>query len=227
MYVVGSGENMKMHKKILVLLLSVCILIPNFASAKSFLDTKDHWSREYVDKLSDMGLISGYDGGYFKPDQAISRVEFYAVINQMANLKKTYPIFFTDVNQNDWYYKEVQKAVKAGYIVPTSGPLNPNADITRIEVVKVLGYMYNLKKKAAPDFKDIQNLSESDKGSLGALVSVGALGGYPDGNFKPGGAVSRAEISRILIGLIDKAGLPAERSVPDSKIKFGEKDLYE
>lgn len=218
---------MKKIKKILVLLLSVCILIPSTVSAKTFQDTRNHWAKEYIDKLSDSGFISGYDGGFFKPDESMSRVEFYAVINKMANLRKTYPIFFMDVKTNDWFYTDVQKAVKAGYLTPTTGVLNPNNNITRLDVVRILGYMYNLKKKAAPDFKDIKDLSETDKIYLGALVSAGALGGYPDGTFKPGGAVSRAEISRILMSLIDKAGLPAERSVPDSKIQFGDRDLYE
>ena len=219
---------MRRLKKYLTLFISICMLFVS-VSARSFSDTRNHWASDYIDKLSDMGFISGYEGDLFKPDAEISRAEFYAVINNMANLKKVYPVFFSDVKPDDWFYKEVGKAVKAGYLVPTTGNLNPSKPISRMEVVEILGYMYKLKPdaKEALNFKDLENLSSEEIAYIGALVKLGAVWCYPDNTFRPRGSVLRAEISRILTSLIDKAGLPGGRTVPDSKIKFGDKNLYQ
>jgi len=45
--------------------------------AKEFSDvSSDHWAHEYVDTLSNQGIINGYDDGTFKPSGTITRAEF-------------------------------------------------------------------------------------------------------------------------------------------------------
>ncbi|MBP2024836.1 S-layer homology domain-containing protein [Peptoniphilus stercorisuis] len=220
---------MKKGKKVLLILFTFLIIFNSSSIyAQKFQDTKGHWAASYVDKLSDSGIMTGYDGNNFKPDSYISRAEFYSVVNQMAGLDKTYTVTFSDVSTSDWFYNDVAKGIKAGYLTPTTGNLNPNKPITRQEVTGILGYMY----KVTPDesvlkkFKDQSAISSDNRGYTGALVKLKIVDGYEDNTFRPNAGITRGEISKIICLLMDGYGLPGKRVVVDSKIKFGDRSLY-
>ncbi|EFI41852.1 S-layer homology domain-containing protein [Peptoniphilus sp. oral taxon 386] len=219
---------MKRGRKILLLLTLLLVLSSSNVYAKKYQDTRGHWAEKYIDSMSDAGFIVGYESDMFKPDNYISRVEFYAVVNSMANLEKTYAVTFSDVTISDWYYKEVAKAIKAGYLIPTTGKLNPDRPITRQEVMGILGYMYKLKPdvSATTKFKDAQAFSAENRGYAGVLIGVGVVDGGPDLLLRPNAGISRGEICKILDMLMDEYGLPDKRVVVDSKIKFGDRNLY-
>lgn len=220
---------MKKGKKVLMLIFTL-LLVFNSSSiyAKKFQDVKGHWSESYIDKLTDTGLMVGYDGNKFKPDAYISRAEFYSIVNQMAGLKKTYSVTFSDVSTSDWFYNDVAKGIKAGYIIPTTGKLNPNSPISRQEVTSILGYMYKIRpdESVLKKFRDQSDILPMNKGYTGALVKLKIVNGYDDGTFKPNAGITRGEISKIICLLIDNYSLPGERVVVDSKIKFGDRNLY-
>lgn len=199
------------------------------SSAVSYSDIDDHWSKVYVEELSQNDLINGYEDGTFKPNENITKAEFYKVINQLSGLKKTYTVTFADVKKEDWFYEEVAKGIKAGYIMPTTGNLNPNVDITRQEAMRIIGYMYDLAKveDACKDFSDFDKFDKNSTGYVGALVHNKIVDGYPDNTFRPKDPITRGEISKILNLLIEKLGNPSEKFITDSEVKFGPKDLYD
>ncbi|RVU55067.1 S-layer homology domain-containing protein [Anaerosphaera multitolerans] len=223
----------KCRKMLLILLSLFFVFNSSTAYAKQYQDTRNHWANEYIDKLSDDGFVSGYESDTFRPDSEISRVEFYKIVNSMANLKKTYTVTFADVSTSDWFYKDVSKAIKAGYLTPTTGNLNPNNPISRQEVMGILGYMYKLKPNTSvlKQFSDASKISEDNKGYVGALVNAGIVSG-DSGQLRPNDGISRAEACKIIYlliygnGNVNGYGLPAERVVVDSKIKFGDQNLY-
>lgn len=145
----------------------------------------------------------------------------------MANLKKTYTVTFSDVSPKDWYYNEVAKAIKSGYLVPTTGNLYPDRPITREEAFYIFGYLYNFQEETS----DFKNFSDSDdikpeyRGYMAALVKSGVVSG-DNGKLNPKSPITRAEFCAIAANLIDKYGLPEEKVVIDSKIKFGSRNLY-
>lgn len=219
---------MKKKMMSLLLLLSIFILFnSSTAYAKVFRDTRNHWARTYIDEMSDRGFLTGYAENTFKPDDLMSRAEFYSVINSMAGLEKTYTVTFSDVSPSDWFYQDVAKAIKAGYLTPTTGALNPNTPISREEVMAIIGYMYKIKPKAEAlsKFTDAGSVRNEYKGYVGGLIQLGVVNG-DGGMLYPNNAMTRAEVSKVLFTMVDKYELPSERVVVDSKIKFGDRNLY-
>lgn len=51
-------------------------------SAAEYQDTQGHWAESYINKWSDNGVIQG-DGGYFRPDDAITRGEVAQVTQNL------------------------------------------------------------------------------------------------------------------------------------------------
>lgn len=220
---------MKKGRKLLLIILTFLFVFDSsMVYAKKFRDTRGHWAEYYISEMSDSGYVNGYDSDIFKPNNAISKVEFFAIINSMANLKRTYTVTFSDVSTSDWFYKEVSKAIKAGYLTPTTGRLNPNGAISRQEVMGVIGYMYKLKQnpKYLSRFSDQGAFTSDNRGYAGTLVKLGVVSGDPSGRLRPNDNISRAEICKMLFAIMEEYGLPSERVVVDSKIKFGDRNLY-
>lgn len=94
----------------------------------------------------------------------------------------------------------------------STGLFGPNNPLTRAQLAQIL---YNLAPAEAEDsaFPDVRPGAWYAK-AVNALAARGILQGYPDGSFKPGKALSRAELAVILYRL---AGLDtgAEDSFPD------------
>lgn len=220
---------MKILKKTSLIIISAALILTSTVSARSFRDTRGHWAESSIDFITDKGLMSGYRDNTFRPNENMTRVEFYSTINNLAGYDKTYTVTFSDVNTSDWYYSEVAKGIKAGYIRPTTGKLNPEREITREEVAEILGYVYSLvpKVSATDEFGDRNNISESARGYVGALVGAGILRGYSDGNFYPARSIRRSEAASLFRSMISNYNYPQKKALNNSKIKFGSRNLYE
>ena len=71
------------------------------------------WCKQQINALADMGIVSGYDGGMFLPDNLISRAETVAMINRMLGREMTEEILerincpFDDITSSHWAYNDV------------------------------------------------------------------------------------------------------------------------
>ncbi len=104
-----------MYKRIVMVLVLLQITCVG-AYGSQFTDTGGHWAEEIIVKWSDLGLISGYGDGEFKPENGITRAEFVTLINQAFGYKEEQKESFSDVLETDWHWKQVQRAIEVGYI---------------------------------------------------------------------------------------------------------------
>lgn len=49
----------------------------------TFKDTEKHWAKDYINFISDKGLMKGYADGTFKPDEKVTRAELATVLARM------------------------------------------------------------------------------------------------------------------------------------------------
>lgn len=105
---------------------------------------------EAVNRLSELGIINGYEDGSFRPDNNVTRAEFSKIIvgmmNKAAEAKSTPPSSaFDDVNQVQWCIPYVNyltaNGVIKGYADATFRPSNiiTYAEAATI-ICRVLGY---------------------------------------------------------------------------------------
>lgn len=198
-------RNMKKPKRIFALLILVVMVltigIPGITYAASISDIGGHWAYKDISTWIQQGLISGYPDGTFKPNKAIVRAEFYRLVNQSFKFTETEAISFTDVKQKDWFYPEVAKAKKAGYlIVDGNGNVNPKGDISRQEIAVIITKIKGLKEdeSKADGYIDVKTFAASSKGSIGAVTKVKVMFGYKDKSFGATKSTTRAEAVTIL-----------------------------
>lgn len=76
-----------------------------------FTDTAGSWARGYINRAAQLGLVSGYSDGSFRPDNTITRAEAAKLINGMLGRDTSGFVWSTvswdDVDPGAWYYLDV------------------------------------------------------------------------------------------------------------------------
>lgn len=205
------------HKSFLILTLVLVFAMAGTVFAASFSDTSGHWAATYINYAADNKLIEGYENGTFRPDNNITRAEFYTMVNRFAKFTATTPTHFSDVKSGSWYADAVSRAVAAGYIKDATGALYPDRAMDRDEAARIISTIYGLPHNPNPSngFRDASAIS--NKGDVGALVARKVLNGYPDGTFKPNGSITRGEFAKILYIAANELGTPKAPTAPVKK----------
>ncbi|MCR3956377.1 MAG: S-layer homology domain-containing protein [Gudongella sp.] len=200
-----------MNKKILSWVLSFTMVLSmlgglgQVAFGQAFTDVSTHWAKDDIEAWSGKGLISGYGGGTFKPDDKITRAEFVKLINNVINIQMEDDISFMDVEESDWYYKDLKKAIYGEYIRGyEDNSFRANDFISRQEAAAVLKNLVQLveeKENVLGQFSDTDNTPDWSKAALMLAVQKGYLTGYTDGTLKASNHITRAESVKVLDNL--------------------------
>jgi hypothetical protein len=227
----------KIHRSrfiILTLSLILSLVLPVWAAADTKQDFKGHWAEQNITLGLEKGYITGYTDGSFKPDQTITRAEFFTLVNKSFDFKETTEIDFTDVSSSEWFYPEVAKAKLAGYIKGyEDGSIRPNQSISRQEAAVILTSLLKLdvalNQSATSQFTDAAQIPQWSKGAINAVAAKSIMGGYPDKSYQAAKSITRAEalvtIDRSLVlskaTTYDQAGTygnASERTVIDGDV---------
>lgn len=114
--------------------------------SRTFSDIKGHWAKAYIERAAELGWISGFQDGTFRPDAYITRAQAVTMINRMLNRVPEDPSdllpgmnVWPDCRPSDWFYLAIQEATnshdyrhKAGSYETWTG-LNADPDWTRYE----------------------------------------------------------------------------------------------
>lgn len=146
----------KKLKRIYHILLLFSLLVFNSAQAIQFSDVNHgFWAYKEIDKVTDLGIISGYPDNRFMPEQLITRSQYAAMLIKTLGKEKI-PIeemySFEDIDVNNWAWPYVLRALNLDILKPCSdGYFCPNDYITRSDVIT---FMVNLLKTEDISKKD-------------------------------------------------------------------------
>lgn len=102
---------------------------------------EDDWFNVTVSSLANMGAISGYEDGTFRPNEPISRAELAAMAVRFYDTfeAKYEEGTFLDVDGDEWYADAIAAAEELGIIGGyPDGTVRPNNNITRAETCAIV-----------------------------------------------------------------------------------------
>ena len=102
---------------------------------------KDDWFNITVSSLANMGALSGYEDGTFRPNESISRAELAAMaVRFYDTFEAEYEEgTFLDVDGDEWYADAIAAAEELGIIGGyPDGTVRPNNNITRAETCAIV-----------------------------------------------------------------------------------------
>lgn len=212
----------KKLKRILAIAL-VVMMLPLTTFAANFKDIKsNHWAKEYIDKCSDLGFINGFPDGTFKPNNPIRFLELVKMLSNLFNVPPTemqtaeslYGAQLDALKPASWARQYLLRCLAKGVVtmsVLKSAKSNGNPNMlkdnsqfafsrtdTSVLFVKAMGLT---PVATSLTYKDKDEIKPSAVPSIGALQKAGVLNPQGDetGRFRPGDALSRAEVAKMLV----------------------------
>ena len=165
------------------------------------------WAKEYIEKLSDMNVISGYNGKV-RPNDGITRAEFSKMVAVLFDIKAQGSSSFTDVSSDVWYAPTVAAMADAGLIQGyPDGSFRPDSKITRQDAAVILSRCIDklgipvYTKNERIDFADSGLFEDYSKKAISDLQSYGVISGKGENMFEPRADITRAETAVMLVNL--------------------------
>ena len=157
----------------------------------------DQWFYDYVIALYGEGVISGMGDGTFAPNGTLTWGQaLKLVLIANGNIEDT------KVEGAAWADDYIDLAVELGLIE------DANADqiITRLEFCTLAAKLFGFEEA---DITADTTFTDCEDGFVAALVEAGVINGMGDGTFAPDGALTRAQISKIIYLLMETAAVAA------------------
>lgn len=167
---------------------------------------ENSWAAQYLEILAGSGLLPPRDR--FSPTTPVKKRDAARIMTASMNHvygfdgKPVKP--FQDVNQDDPDFNAIQSGALLG-MYEKGGNFNPDQNITRLTLAKwmvnAMGYgdVAKMKNTINSTFKDISDLSATDRNYIGIVQGLGMMQGDESGKFNPNDNVTWEELAAIVI----------------------------
>lgn len=171
------------------------------------MDISGHWAEDEILNATYRGWFRGMDATHFVPNESTTRAMMVTTLYRLAGSPEvTEKSSFTDVPENAWYTDAVAWAVQNGVTEGTSEEtFSPHEKVTREQAAtflyryatNVLGFWFTLEGDLS-GYTDEDRISEFAAEAILWATDAGIFQGFPDGTFQPQGALTRAQLAKIL-----------------------------
>ena len=180
----------------------------------------DYWANPYLLGLSELGIISGFPDGTFRPSQPVTRAEFAAILN------KAFPqplgssaLSFDDVSEDYWATQAIQSARAANFLSGYPGNLfRPQQLIPRVQAIVALasGLGYSSSDTRSVDyFTDARSIPFYALKAVAGATEASAVVSYPNSDeLNPNRQATRAEVAALVYQSMVQAGKAQPLSEP-------------
>ncbi len=180
----------------------------------SFRDvTSTHWAFDSVERAAELGLVTGYSDGTFRPDTHVTRAQFVLMLWRMCGKPAAAKAAsFADASA-DWYQDALSWAVEKGYVNGLSDTrFGPDAPITRQQAMAILfrlnggqsGTELTLTGIYEQTFADSTTIASWAKDATWWAVYHELVSGVGGSRIAPEANASRAQIAAILLRYADQ-----------------------
>lgn len=169
------------------------------------------WAAEFIELLTERGIVAGDGNGLFRPNDSVTRAEFIKMITSAFGIPQLdEESSFDDVNSGDWYAPYVAAGVKSGIVKGISRSwfgakeIISREDLT-VMCVRAADYA-QMSLNHVRDGKpaDYELISDYAKEAVESFYCAGIIDGDTDGSFRPQNGATRAEAAKIIARLLQQ-----------------------
>lgn len=202
--------------------LALGLVFPSASFTAKFQDMpkEDEWSYKALDYCLKKEYLKGVDALHIAPKSPLTRAQMAAIMNRVKGTTDKADISkFSDVRTGDWFYDDIAKAVKAGFMYGRSETeMAPNANITREEAFTILDRILGDKRVAdhLSNYKDGKDVSEWARKAVNRLIEEKIVSGSAM-NLRPKAYITREEFAQIVYKAFEREEKNPEKESPKEK----------
>jgi len=156
-----------------------------------------------IEYIAIRGIITGYPDGTFRPNEPITRQHVALMLTRALKLEPNKDVTgFMDVSTNYPYYEAIKQVQQAGIFEGNNGKFNPNANMTRAQIVKVIVLAFGLTSTDTQTFKDVPSTHWAH--NYIAILAANGIALGDNGDFKPEEPVTHAQFAAFLYRVLNK-----------------------
>ncbi|MFC5604832.1 NlpC/P60 family protein [Sporosarcina koreensis] len=142
----------------------------------TFVDVNaDHLAYNAILTLSGNGVINGFPGNQFKPEETITRGQAAAMLNRVLKLTPKSEVNFSDIDKKHQFAVHIAAMNEAGILKGyEDGSFGLNDKLTRTQLAVIVDRAFDLQKKA-DDQVHISSLYVDMPSTYWAINSINAL----------------------------------------------------
>jgi uncharacterized surface protein with fasciclin (FAS1) repeats len=192
---------------------------PTTTPATNFPDVpQGYWAQPFIEALAARNVIVGFPDGTYRPNQAVSRAEFAAMIQKafdQQQVRQLSPGGFRDVPPGYWAASAIQEAYETGFMSGYPNNLfRPNQQIPKVEAIVALTSGLGLTT-ASGTTSDILNTYYTDASAIpsyavnnvAVATNANLVVNYPNVNvLNPSVPLTRAEAAAHLYQALVRLG---------------------
>ncbi|MEH2006165.1 S-layer homology domain-containing protein [Nostoc sp.] len=168
--------------------------------------SSNYWAAQFIQPLSQRGVIAGFPDGSFRPEEPVTRAQFAAMVNKaFQKAQQRQAINFTDVPSNYWASSAIQQAYTIGFLSGYPGNrFEPNQAIPREQVLVSLanGLTYTPNgntESTLQYFNDASNIASYARSPIAAATEKQIVVNYPNVKFlNPTATATRAQVAAFI-----------------------------
>ena len=174
------------------------------SSSSTFSDLGDNWAKPFIERLAQLGIISGFPDGRFRPEESMTRAQFSAVLTKAFNLPRTrYAVSFSDVPATHWGTSAIRKAYEMGFLSGYPGNrFAPDQKIPKVQIIVSLVAGLGIRGDT-PALNRYYADSEQIPGYATSRIAIASnnrmVVNHPDVEiFRPNDPATRAEVAALV-----------------------------
>ena len=166
-------------------------------------EIENHWAKTEIESLFEKGIVKGQTETTFGLENPITRAEFITLLVRGLELEPMeYGGEFNDVSSSDWYAGYLETAYRKGIFEGSDGNADPNGEITREQMAKMLAAVCDDAEGENAVFNDSADISAWARESVEKISKAGLMQGRSGGYFAPKERTKRAEAFAVIYRLI-------------------------
>ena len=216
--------------------IAALLFIGNFGFAHDYTDLdQSHWAYNYIQMLTDEGVVVGYPDGSFRPNEYVTRAEFASMaINglKMQTYTVKEPVLFSDVPFDYWAYEQIQRAAYFDLIDSNQRNFNPDGTVTRAHAMSVVVNALTTEELSDEKAREILKAFYTDYYTVtskyivvaGKAHLLGLVVTLPDKEniIAADMPATRAELCAFLFKMMEAAKLNPNKKIADAMPKYAE-----
>ncbi len=211
-----------------IVVISMLLSISAFAA---FSDMPDGEKGAVIERAVENGLLTGFEDGTVRPDEPITRAQMATIMSRALNATTEADLSaFGDVNEGDWYYSAMAKAVFMEAFKGDGANLNPNNNITRQEAMLVLSRIFDMPfstMEVIDTFEDGNKVSVWAKNEVSRVITEGYI--KTGGTLRPLDPMTRYEFAELIDSIvttyIKEDGEYSAEDIPEGNILIQANDV--
>ncbi|CEJ45475.1 S-layer homology domain-containing protein [Umezakia ovalisporum] len=179
---------------------------PSLAQIRFSDVSSNYWAAQFIQQLSQRGIVAGFPDGSFRPEEPVTRAQFAAMINNaFSKAPQRQAINFADVPSNFWASNAIRQAYTIGFLSGYPGNrFEPNQNIPRQQVLVALANGLNYSPRANTQttlqyFSDSFNIADWARSPIAAATEQQIVVNYPNVKFlNPTATATRAQVAAFI-----------------------------